>query len=260
MTACENLLCPKRIKNDKDFKLWAARGGHPDKGGNADIFMKVSNCRQSKAFCVKIPDNTFNKVKNAVNKASADLNKTNLLSKQQEVKLSEARELMKQANNAKSATLQKELSKQAIKKVKNASNQANQKTGPVSNVLGFFGVGANAIVERTNSNMSKALALIAPKTNIGKMVSSRGPISKQAYMRVYVGKQKDIYKTGLPKTRKLRKIYDGLSAVLDEYSNIVAYKKGKAFHVAKGGRNNKQASSAQKWEVPMLSRSPKKTI
>ena len=48
---CEKLMCNKGIKDKKGFLKWAARGGHPDKGGSEEVFKKVHPCYEKKQFC-----------------------------------------------------------------------------------------------------------------------------------------------------------------------------------------------------------------
>ena len=48
-TDCINLLCEKKITDDAAFRSWA-KINHPDKGGNAELFKRVADCK-SNGFC-----------------------------------------------------------------------------------------------------------------------------------------------------------------------------------------------------------------
>ena len=41
---CKRELASVGIEKERDFKIWAARGGHPDKGGDNVNFQKISRC------------------------------------------------------------------------------------------------------------------------------------------------------------------------------------------------------------------------
>ena len=48
---CQAVMCPKGIASRRDYLKWAARGGHPDKGGSTAIFQSVNNCQSDGRFC-----------------------------------------------------------------------------------------------------------------------------------------------------------------------------------------------------------------
>ena len=48
---CTEVMCDKGIKTKHDYKLWARKGGHPDKGGDISTFQKVNACQDAEDFC-----------------------------------------------------------------------------------------------------------------------------------------------------------------------------------------------------------------
>lgn len=51
MTECDRVMCHEGIRTRGQYKRWAARGGHPDKGGSTSKFQQVNNCQMSGQFC-----------------------------------------------------------------------------------------------------------------------------------------------------------------------------------------------------------------
>ena len=51
MNQCDQLMCREGIKDRRGFHKWAARGGHPDKGGSTSKFQEVNNCQMSGSYC-----------------------------------------------------------------------------------------------------------------------------------------------------------------------------------------------------------------
>jgi len=43
---CRKALCSRDIKNARNFRYWARTGGHPDKGGDTEIFKLVRGCQE----------------------------------------------------------------------------------------------------------------------------------------------------------------------------------------------------------------------
>jgi hypothetical protein len=48
---CSAVMCPKGIASRRDYLKWAAKGGHPDKGGSTSTFQAVNNCQSTGKFC-----------------------------------------------------------------------------------------------------------------------------------------------------------------------------------------------------------------
>ncbi len=55
MSRCTNLMCSNDIFNKHDFRKWAVKGGHPDKGGSTARFQNVLNCIHKELYCKKRP-------------------------------------------------------------------------------------------------------------------------------------------------------------------------------------------------------------
>ncbi len=41
---CTEILRKQNVSSNRDFKFWAKRGGHPDKGGDNATFQNISDC------------------------------------------------------------------------------------------------------------------------------------------------------------------------------------------------------------------------
>ena len=50
---CSAVMCPKGIASRRDYLKWAAKGGHPDKGGSTSTFQAVNNCQSKGKFYKK---------------------------------------------------------------------------------------------------------------------------------------------------------------------------------------------------------------
>lgn len=48
---CRKTMCDRKIRSVKDYRKWAASGGHPDKGGDKAVFQRVSACRSKGSYC-----------------------------------------------------------------------------------------------------------------------------------------------------------------------------------------------------------------
>ena len=51
LSTCANLMCSNNISNKRNFRKWAAKGGHPDKGGSTERFQDVINCIHKDQYC-----------------------------------------------------------------------------------------------------------------------------------------------------------------------------------------------------------------
>jgi len=49
---CNDILCPKNIRDKKDYRRWALRN-HPDKGGDTLTFQNVQDCVNKEKYCDK---------------------------------------------------------------------------------------------------------------------------------------------------------------------------------------------------------------
>lgn len=48
---CQKILCPRDIVSKSDYRQWALRGGHPDKGGDVRVFGQVAECASKELYC-----------------------------------------------------------------------------------------------------------------------------------------------------------------------------------------------------------------
>jgi len=65
---CQKELCKLGITNDKTFRKWSVKGGHPDKGGDGKYYAKVSDCRDKKKLCKPEDKSTAKKNNTPANK------------------------------------------------------------------------------------------------------------------------------------------------------------------------------------------------
>lgn len=58
---CVQNLSNLGITNKKSYQMWGVAGGHPDKGGDGEIFAQVSGCHKAKDY--GIPKTEFRTVR-----------------------------------------------------------------------------------------------------------------------------------------------------------------------------------------------------
>jgi hypothetical protein len=48
---CRAFACDENVSNTRTFCRWSVRGNHPDKGGNAQRYARMSDCRYRERLC-----------------------------------------------------------------------------------------------------------------------------------------------------------------------------------------------------------------
>ena len=80
---CTAILLKHGITTHKEYRQWAKKGGHPDLGGNTEIFQAVVSCLPYKVFAI---NNTKN-IKNEIARVKNSLHYLELLRVQMETKM-----------------------------------------------------------------------------------------------------------------------------------------------------------------------------